>query len=263
MRIEPCIPSTPELLRPFVRYWLKAMGVLDQDLHRKGWELAWIAEHIERHFSVSLPGKRGLGIAVGVEPLCSLFPSCGADVVITDIDPSAENIKEWWVDTGQHCGGDVEKIHGLEGGSYKENVSFSYYDMRDPLPKEWVNGFDFLWSNNSVVHIGSIGAAMDFIVRSSEALKPGGIMVHTTEYAISGPPDDSVDGANSFMRFEHIMETLRMLRKSGMIVPTHHCKDWQLIDEETVDASEKFHHVKINSGKCVVTCVGFVAIKPL
>lgn len=240
------------------------MGLTNRS--RKAWELSWIADHVCSRllspidFEAPLAGRVGLGIAVGREALCGVFASLGAKLVLTDILPD-EKIKEHWLDTGQHSGGDLENIPGLK--PYLDQVEFQYYDMKDPIPDKWLGSFDFVWSANSVDHIGSIEEAIDFIVKSSAVLNPGGVMAHTTEYAIDGPEEASIDGDNSFMRLRDIQECLARMKGSGLEVPFHDAPDWSLVDE--VIDEEPYHpdmHIKIRSGHCVVTCVGFVGLKP-
>jgi hypothetical protein len=55
-----------------------------------------------------------------------------------------------------------------------------------------LTGFDFCWSSCALEHLGSLRAGMDFIIRSIETLRPGGIAIHTTEYNVESD-DETLD----------------------------------------------------------------------
>ena len=52
--------------------------------------------------------------------------------------------------------------------------------------------FDLIWSSCALEHLGSPKAGLEFVVRTLELLKPGGVSVHTTEIELT-LRDDTAD----------------------------------------------------------------------
>lgn len=76
------------------------------------------------------PGRRGLGFAVGQEPLTMLFADAGADIVATDLD-TEEARKDDWVDTAQHADLDKLNLRGLcDPEKLKQPLTSRPVDMR-------------------------------------------------------------------------------------------------------------------------------------
>lgn len=72
-------------------------------LHRKQWEYAYILQALfERGYLAE--GKRGLGFAVGTEPLPAVFATYGCEVLATDLDYEA-GLTLGWDAGGQLCNG--------------------------------------------------------------------------------------------------------------------------------------------------------------
>jgi hypothetical protein len=67
-------------------------------LHRKLWEWAAISQALDERGMLA-DGKRGIGFAVGTEPLASLFASRGATIDATDYLADDDG----WADTGQNA----------------------------------------------------------------------------------------------------------------------------------------------------------------
>ena len=130
------------------------------------------------------PGKRGLGFAVGAEPLVSLFASFGPKIVATDWKESAE--ANGWAATGQYTGAKEGLWMGglVDKETFDANVEFENVDMRNPAtyPK---GKFDFIWSACAFEHLGNLAAGVAFVEASAKLLAPGGIAVHTTEFNVS------------------------------------------------------------------------------
>jgi SAM-dependent methyltransferase len=148
--------------------------------HRKTWEFCYIAQALFER-GLLRPGARGLGFAVGREPLPALFASFGCEIVATDLDEASAR-RAGWVDTGQHAATlAVLNERGLcPPDEFAERVSFRVVDM-NAIPDD-LRGFDFVWSSCSLEHLGSLAAGEAFVHRAMECLRPGGVAVHTTEY---------------------------------------------------------------------------------
>jgi 2-polyprenyl-3-methyl-5-hydroxy-6-metoxy-1,4-benzoquinol methylase len=159
------------------------MGEPPMRMHRKNWEWSYIVQALNERGMLA-PGKRGLGFAVGQEPLSAMFATLGCDIVATDL-ATEEAQKGKWVETNQHA--DSLKILNERGICSDEvlqkKVGFRFLDMRD-LPDD-LGKFDFIWSSCSLEHLGSMALGEKFIYESLKYLKPGGVAVHTTEYNVS------------------------------------------------------------------------------
>lgn len=134
-------------------------------LHRKLWE--WIAAAQALHERGCLgPEKRGLGFAVGNEPLPALFASIGTTIEATD------SLKGLF------------RPKLLDRESFDRLVTFHHADMND-LSGFDRGAYDFIWSSCAMEHTGSLESGLRFVRDSMDLLKPGGVAVHTTEFNLS------------------------------------------------------------------------------
>lgn len=191
--------------------WCRAFGEKPR-YHRKLWEWVFIAEALGRS-GLLQAGKRGVGFAVGKEPLPAAFASLGCELVASDLDVEDPLAKDW-VATGQHARGlDSlldERICDPE--LLKRNVTWRSIDMR-AIPAD-LTGFDFCWSSCAMEHLGSLDAGMKFLERSLQCLRPGGMAVHTTEYSIFGA-EPHPDGPTVLYRPVDIEAALNRLEERG------------------------------------------------
>jgi hypothetical protein len=181
-----------------------------RNLHRKGWEFCAISQVLaERGMLCS--GRRGLGFAVGQEPLPALFAAYGASILATDLQ--LEESSEGWVNSGQHAAS-VEVLYKsslIDRKAFDSLVTFRPADMRT-LEGFVPNSFDFLWSSCAFEHLGTLQRGIDFVLASTDLLRPGGIAVHTTEYNISSNGDTLAAGQDVLYRRRDIEELDRRLR---------------------------------------------------
>ena len=164
------------------RAWCERMGE-SHSFSRKQWEFCFIAEALHER-GLLRPGARGLGFAVGREPLAALFASYGCEVVATDLHTDAATAAGW-SDTNQHASSlDALNDRGVcDPEAFRRLVTFRFVDM-NAIPDDLV-GFDFVWSACALEHLGSIRQGEQFIHRAMQCLKPGGVAVHTTEFNVS------------------------------------------------------------------------------
>jgi SAM-dependent methyltransferase len=163
-------------------------------LHRKLWEYAFICQALFER-DMLRPGRRGLGFAVGREPLGSLFASFGCEIVATDL-AEAEARKKGWTASQQHAA-HLENINERGVCSpelFRQRVAFRAVDMRY-IPSD-LRDFDFVWSSCSFEHLGSLRRGERFIYAMTRCLKPGGVAVHTTELNVLSNTH-TIDHANS------------------------------------------------------------------
>jgi len=180
---RPCTYN--ELISPDFVKWTQEIKESPTNIRRKIWEYDFIADILAKH-DLLTNGNKGLGFAVGQEPLPALFAKRGCKILATDLD--YEGAKEGgWTFSGQHTDSlDVLNTKGIcDSNTFSQNVSLKFVNMNN-LPDDLRQGeFDFIWSSCALEHLGSIKQGKEFIYNSMDCLKPGGIAVHTTEYNIS------------------------------------------------------------------------------
>lgn len=204
---------TQEMLESeLFRFWCKEINH-EFRMHRKLWEYCFIAQALsERGFLTD--GSRGLGFAVGQEPLPALFSKYGCKITATDLAFNQAREKGW-VDSNQHASAleDLNKLNICPDKKFLENVTFQPVDMRR-IPAS-LKGFDFVWSSCSLEHLGSISQGMRFITNSLRCLKPGGVAVHTTEFNCSSNETTIENGPSVIFRQKDFEIVANLLRFHG------------------------------------------------
>lgn len=153
-------------------------------VHRKLWEWCFIPQALYERGMLH-PGKKGLGFAVGQEPLPALFAKYGCRILATDGDFDDLDTNRW-AETNQHANalGELDDRELCPPKQIEKLVRFRNADMND-IPSDFRRDFDFLWSSCAIEHLGSIQKGLDFVYNAMDCLKPGGIAVHTTDFNIS------------------------------------------------------------------------------
>lgn len=195
------------------RSWKKEIKEPLNASHRKIWEYCYIAQALSER-GLLKPGIKGLGFAVGNEPLVSLFAKYGCKITATDIGLEAAKLGGW-ADTGQHCS-DISGLNSADicpHGIFRENASFREVDMND-IPSDLKN-FDFCWSCCALEHLGSIRKGMDFVMRAMECLKPGGYAVHTTEFNVSSNNRTVDNNKDVLFRKKDLIQLAKDLTSEG------------------------------------------------
>jgi Methyltransferase domain len=201
---------------------LAALGLTEQkpsrpeqptDFHRKPWE--WCAiYHALLERDMLRPGRRGIGFAVGQERLPAAFASLGVEVLATD--QSLDTASDAWTATGQHAASREALFYEdiCSRRDFEQRVRFEAADMTrlDDLPRD---EFDFTWSSCAFEHLGSLEAGLQFVERSMELLRPGGVAVHTTEYNVSSNTDTITTGNDVIYRRRDLEWLDRRLRARG------------------------------------------------
>ncbi len=195
---------------PEFRAWLVRLGKSPDHMHRKHWEWVYITQALHERGMLQTD-RRGLGFAVGEEPLASLFCDLGAEILATDLDLSRAEAAGW-VGSNEHAK-DLAALNrqGLCGQSKFESLcTFRNVDMTD-IPSD-LEGFDFVWSACALEHLGSLDKGIQFIHDSVRCLRPGGVAIHTTEYNYSSNDDTVAEGGTVLYRqrdIQGVVETLR------------------------------------------------------
>jgi radical SAM protein with 4Fe4S-binding SPASM domain len=258
IRLKSCLCSQAQLESAPFRAWIERMGLTFKH-HRKLWEFAYIAEALEEH-GMLRPGRRGLGFAVGREPLAALFASLGCEIVATDLDEGRAR-ELGWTATNQHAArlDDLNSDGICDPQDFRRRVTFRPVDMND-IPDD-LEGFDFVWSSCSFEHLGSIAHGRRFINRMVSCLKPDGIAVHTTEFNVSSN-DATIDNDASFVIFRQrdIERMTADLRGQGRAVELN-----LTLGDQPADAHVDQHpykqqtHLKLQLGPYVATSFGLIA----
>ncbi len=196
--------SQSQLSSVMFQNWVIALREPPMSMHRKLWEYAFISQALAER-GMLRPGRRGLGFAVGQEPLPAAFAARGSYITATDLSIDEARLGGW-VDSDQHATG-LEKLNsrGLcPNDKFRKKVDFLAVDMRS-IPSD-LTGYDFLWSSCSLEHLGSLALGRAFIVNSLACLKPGGVAVHTTEFNVSSNDSTLIDGHTVLFRRRDIEE---------------------------------------------------------
>lgn len=254
--------TSPEFLQ-----WVRLLQKRSMDenghlkhLHRKLWEWCFICETLQSS-GLLAPGKRGLGFAVGKEPLAACFAGRGCEIVATDLDP--EQARETgWIDSLQHARHleDLYRAHLCDQTVFQEQVSFRSVDMND-IPTD-LTGFDFVWSSCAFEHLGSIEKGQAFIYRMMDCLKPGGVAVHTTEFNLSSNKETLAEGVTVLFRRQDINTIAKTLRRQGHYIQVDYRTGNQPADQ-IIDLPPYAvtPHLKLQVFQFVVTSIGLVIVK--
>ncbi len=259
-RLRSCLCSAAQLESPAFRDWFERMK-RGFSYHRKLWEWAYICQALAER-GLLAPGKRGLGFAVGTEPLSSLFASLGCQIVATDLD-SGDSRAAGWAGTNQ-LAHNLERLNesGLcDPADFRRLVSFRPVDMNH-IPDD-LRGFDFTWSSCSFEHCGSIELGLEFLWNQFECLKPGGCAVHTTELNLTSDRRTISTGNTVLFRRRDIESFLRRVISAGhsfepldLSLGNHPLDRW--VDRPPYSQNG---HLRLQVGLFATTSIGLILYK--
>ena len=185
---------------------------------RKMWEFAYIINILEKN-DMLVEGKRGLGFAVGEEPLPSYFASKHVDVLATDLGNENE-VAKLWMKTNENIGGDVSRLYKETLCTIEEfNKYVSYRDVDMNHIPEDIEEYDFCWSSCAIEHVGSLELSKEFLKKSLAVLKPGGIAVHTTEINLESNDDTITEGISVIYRRKDLEEIQQWCKDMEYTMP--------------------------------------------
>lgn len=257
-----CQPCTRRQIEsPNFRYWAARMGLKPGGLHRKAWEWCFIVQALHER-GMLVPGGKGLGFAVGEEPLTSLFASMGCEILATDLDCEQAD-REGWVEGRQHAAGRAQLNNGglCSPELFDAMVRFRSVDMREIQSD--LTGFDFLWSSCALEHLGSLQSGVDFVLRAMECLRPGGVAVHTTELNVESNDRTLETGHDVIYRERDLIDLADELRRRGCAV-TPLAFDTGDSDEDRYVDEPPYRgrvHLKLRIGGFASTSYGFIATR--
>lgn len=211
-KLRSCLCTQRQLESKEFQNWAAKMQEPLERADRKLWEWCFITQALHERGMLS-PGKRGLGFAVGQEPLADLFASMGCEIVATDLC-TEEAKNAGWTSTDQHARSlEVLNKRGIcPPETFKQRASFQFLDMK-ALPDD-LGRFDFIWSSCSLEHLGTMALGERFLLDSIKYLKPGGVSVHTTEFNLSSRWSTVTDGPVVLFRKKDVQRIASKLRES-------------------------------------------------
>ena len=213
--LRSCMCTQAQLESRMFQAWGARLGERPRHLHRKVWEYCYISQALDERGLLG-PGRRGLGFAVGQEPLPAMFASLGCDVVATDLDATEAGAQEWAA-RGMHADS-LEALNGrglCEPALFRERTSFRFVDMRALPPVAELGRFDFIWSACALEHLGTLERGEHFIFQSLRYLRPGGVAVHTTEYNVASNTSTITAGQSNIFRRQDLERIGADLRWMG------------------------------------------------
>lgn len=267
--MPPSLPTAPtksslckqsDFLQEHHVKWCHVMKA-EPKFHRKQWEFVYILESLHQRGMIA-PGKRGLGFAVGTEPLPAVFSSHGCTIVATDLHPET-GTEKGWTNGNQLCFGldDLNQLGICPVDEFRERCSYRPVDMNH-IPDD-LNGFDFNWSSCSFEHLGSIEKGLTFLKNQLKTLKPGGWAIHTTEYNISSN-DDTLEEENCVIfRQRDIEKIVSELRAQGhQVEELDYSLGWLPYDYKVdVQPYTLDPHLRLQLSNYVCTSIGLIIRK--
>ena len=243
---------------PLYQYWCDKLKI-PRNYHRKVWEFVYIAQALYERGCLS-PGKKGIGFGCGEEPLVDAFASFGCQVLATDLQADENNP---WVKTEQNAAGNVEKL--FKSISSRENfsrrVTFRYIDMKE-IPDDLYD-YDFCWSSCALEHLGSLQHGLDFVHNSLKVVKPGGVLVHTTEFNLDSDDETLETPDLSLYRRSDIEKLIARLEQEGHEVSPLDLYQGKCIEDGFADVPPYTScvHLRLMISKYRCTSIGLIIKK--
>jgi len=246
--------------------WFRKLKLLDvvpqhdfTHYNRKTWEWVYIAQALFERGMLA-ENKKGIGFAVGSEPLSALFAKHGALILATDLDDNNSQASVW-KSGNQHASNLATLEHPAicETEIFYKNVSFKPVNMNN-IPNN-MGEFDFCWSSCAFEHIGNEQKGMDFLLNTLKLLTPNGVSVHTTEYNLSSNKTKitewgNVFGQNFFTKlFEEVTSRGYSITPLDYRLGTHPDEDYIYNWEGNKS------HFKLKLGDAIATSIGIIIEK--
>jgi SAM-dependent methyltransferase len=257
-RSELC--KAKDYYQDWFKRWCDKLGE-QPNFHRKQWEFVYVLQALWERGCLQ-KGKRGLGFAVGTEPLPSVFAKYECDILATDIMPDKGEAMGW-NNANQLCYGldSLYKCNICDEELFYKRVEYLAVDM-NAIPPELKN-YDFNWSSCSFEHLGTIEKGLNFLRNQLQTLKPGGWAVHTTEYNISSNDETQDNDPTVVFRKRDIDAIAEELREQGCFVEELDYSLGGLPQDFAVDVypHKQDVHLKLQIGPYVVTSMGLIIQK--
>jgi len=240
------------------RRWCQAMGEPPR-YHRKQWEFCYILEALAEAGMLT-DGARGLGFGVGQEPLSAIFAARGCQVLATDA-PEDSGTAAVWGESRQHAGAGARlNARGLcDSELFAQRVRYRPVDM-NALPGD-LGMFDFVWSSCALEHLGTLDQGIQFLWRSLECLRPGGLAVHTTEFNISSDDETLASGGTVLYRRRDVLALSEQLLAAGHEIVLNLNNGGLPVDHHIDGPPFQGNHLKLWTAGFVATSLGLIVRK--
>ncbi len=246
-------PHYADAFSPWFAYWSQRLHCSVRP-HRKLWEFVAILQALYEAGALA-SGARALGLGCADEPLPSYLASLGMDVVATDLPGSAELERMLHPDI-------------IDQAAFDRHVEVSNLDARR-LDDATLRGFDICWSANLVNLMQSEIDAADVIIHAMDTLRPGGLAVHTADFAFADDRPMPHAGALTLPRpfFERLADGLNgrghQVQALSFDLGDHPLDAYVDLPPFTVDGSEAYAgqwaegmgapHLKVLNGDVLTT----------
>jgi len=227
--------------------------------HRKLWEYCYLLQALSTRGMIA-PGRRGLGFGVGKEMTVAVLAARGVRVTATDLDLTSAGPE--WVDTGQHASGlaDLNDKWICPTDLFAKLVDFRVEDM-NAISRDLEN-YDFAWSLCAFEHLGSLEHGLNFVKNSLRCIRPGGILVHTTEFNISSDEATLDSGPAVLFRKRDFLQLAEELTKDGHHLEVNFNLGGGELDDYVDEAPwNDRRHLRLRLGGFVSTSFGFIIRK--
>lgn len=230
-----------DVLSPDYLYWMAELGIYPR-IHNKLWQYYSLLQNVHTHFGdIETVDRKAIVFGVGQEPTVALLASKGWKVTASDYFENG--IAQEWAGTNQLSQNlvDLNKAGICDEQVFISNVELINMDMNS-IPTELDEKFDLVWSLCALGHIGSYQNGIDFVKRSRQLLKPGGIAVHTTEMDYSSELERLDTPDLSLYKAQDIQSLLSFLKQDGCNVPEHDFELGPGILDNLVDVAPYAQH---------------------
>lgn len=253
-------PVAADFYHPKFSDFLRRFNNHPFQMHRKLWEYAFIEYHLSK-LSCLQEGKKGLCFGVGQEPLPALLANRGCSILATDAAP--ESVGAIWSKDQQfsRTAADLNYDGMIDKATFESLVSYETCDMNNI--GSHLKDFDFCWSACCLEHLGSLRHGLDFILKSLDALKIGGIACHTTELNLSSDIETLETGGTVLYRRRDLEAFFREVENLGHKMEPIKISPMASPIDHFVDIPPYSHnpHLKLLLCGYVTTSVGIVIQK--
>ena len=197
--------------------------------HRKQWEFAYILRCLEKAGAMG-EGRRGLGFLREPECLPAAFASQDCTIVATP--PSAADEAAYR---------DRLFVPLLDRSSFDRRVTVLRLGSNTVLSE---SDFDFCWSSAAGSHAGSLESGLQFLERSLQYLKPGGVAVHIVEFNLESPIETVAKGPVVLYREADLQQFAARMQAQGHQV-TLNLHPGAEVDDLRVEPGNPDFHLKV------------------
>jgi hypothetical protein len=245
--------ETPEFL-----FWCREIRE-PHCYHRKLWEYCYLLQALAYHGMIA-PGRRGVGFGVGKELTSAVLASRGVHVTATDLDPIRAHSD--WVQIGQHAFSinDLNERWICPQADFERLVEFRPEDMNHISPD--LTDYDFAWSLCAFEHLGNIENGLNFVRNSLNCIRPGGLLVHTSELNCASEVETiETESLVVFRRSDYETLAREFTAQGHQVELNFHLGDGPMdsfIDEEPYTTRR---HLRLRLGGHVTTSFGLIVRK--